>query len=122
MLLYSGLQLLYIFSAPFPKSRLCLTIPLFAFLRGRIDLGRVSVEYGMSEGVGNSVRAFDLLSASAPGPALGSSSALPARERTRRRILPRKVRSLGPEEHLQCWTFPRPDRVTGLGDQVFGMV
>ena len=76
----------------------------------------------MSEGMGGPVRAFDLLSASALGPVLGSSSALPARGRTRRRILPRKVRSLGPEEHLRYGTFPRTDRVTGLGDQVFGTV
>ena len=38
MLLYGSLQLLYILSAPFPKCCLCLTVPLFTFLRGRIDL------------------------------------------------------------------------------------
>ena len=82
----------------------------------------MSVEWGINGGVGGPLRAFDLLSASAPGQALGSSSALLARARTRRKILPQKVRSLGPEAHLRCWTFPRTDKVTGLGDQVFGTV
>ena len=60
--------------------------------------------------MGGPIRAFDLLSASAPGRALESSSALPAPGRTQRKILPRKVRSLGPEEHLRYWTFPRIDK------------
>ena len=83
---------------------------------------RVSVEWGIRGDVGGPLRAFDLLSASAPGQAPGSSSALLARGRTRRKILPRKVRSLGPEAHPRCWTFPRTYKVTGLGDQVSGTV